>query len=460
MPDTRNQDSVAEGVASAPAPQNEGHLMASSKTRSASTKLEPGENSIDRVTPWQDEETKKWFLAWSMRLPSGKLVRRRTESTRKADLRAKARAKVEQVLAEAMDSQWKPSSDLTKYINSVSRMEIEKADLRQRTKEQYLGVLRLIVGDCKKHEELSDNRHSHSLKYKSIHDMKTIRVIERCLQEIAELHGRESAEQSKTVISKYIIQEMRKDALIDFNPMHGMDFKLKHVATVINANTKKGGVALSSKDYARVVDFLLKLDPAELAPQRELERFKYLIPRDLREAESIIDLTLLQATTGLRVTEANSLRWPAHIDVSSDGNVHISVDAEISKTHRARRVSILDPRVAKRIIARKEKFPNSLYVIGSPVKDREQWTRQSVHKVASNLYKMLSKTLKIDELETERTHVWRATLNTLLRDQISDVDRSAWFGHTVEVNRASYTDLSDTSAMLKASERLRLGATS
>ncbi|MGP5262809.1 hypothetical protein [Glutamicibacter arilaitensis] len=432
--------------------------MATTKARSASTKLEPGEDSIDRVSPWQDEVTKKWMLAWSVRLPNGKLVRRRTESVRKGDLRAKARAKAEEVLANAQDSEWKPGSELAKYINTVSRPEIEKANLRDRTKAQYLSVLRLVAGDCNKHGKDSDKQHSYSLKYKSIDDMKTIRVIERCLQEIAELHGRESAEQAKTVISKYIIQEMRKDALIDFNPMRGMDFKLRHVANVINPNTKKGGIALSRADYNRVIEFLLELDPVDIAPERTLERFKYLIPRDLKEAESVIDLTLLQATTGLRVTEANSLVWPAHVEIDKDQNVHISIDAEVSKTHRARRVSILDPRVAKRFIERKNKYPDSLYVIGSPIHQNKQWSRPAVHKVASNLYKMLAKTLKIVELENERTHIWRATLNTLLRDQISDVDRSAWFGHTVEVNRASYTDLSDTSAMLKASEYLRVTA--
>ncbi|MGP4994553.1 hypothetical protein [Glutamicibacter ardleyensis] len=424
------------------------------KKRASSAKLEPGDHSIDRATPWQDESSRKWMLAWSLRLPNGKLLRRRTQSDKHKDLRPKARKKAEELLDQAKEGQWKPSSELAGYIERISRREIETSDLRPRTKEMYLGAVRLILGDCKKHTEKDGNQHKYNLKNESIDSMKNVRLIERCLQEIAELHGYELAEKAQVILSKYVIQEMRRDGIMDYNPIRGMDFKLKRKAKSI-APSKKGGVALSRDDYGKTLEYLLALEPASLVPERTKNNLEHLKETDLRQAESLIDLTLLQMTTGLRVTEANGLTWAGHVDVGEQGSVHVTVDPEMSKTKKGRRIAILDERVAQRIIDRKSKYPKSIYVIGSPADGNKEWSRSATAKATRMLYLELAKTLKINELLTERTHVWRATLNTLLREHVSDVERSAWFGHTVEVNRASYTDLSDTSAMLHASQNLR-----
>ena len=429
--------------------------MASSsfKTRASSTKLDSGESSIDRATPWQDESSKKWMLAWSVRLPNGTLVRRRTQSDKHKDLRPKAREKAKELLDQAKLGEWKTSSELNEYIDRVSRPEIESSDLRPRTKEQYLGALRLIIGDCKKHADKDGNAHKYNLKYQPLDAMTNVRLIERCLQEIAELHGYELAEKAAVVMSKYIIHEMRRDEIMNYNPIHGMDFKLRSRAKSI-APSKKGGVALSRDEYNRTLEYLLALDPETLVPERFKKHLAHLKKQDIRKAESLIDLTLLQMTTGLRVTEANSLTWAAHVEIEGEETVHLTVDPEMSKTKKGRRITVLDERVAKRIVERKEKYPDSIFVIGSPANGKAQWSRSSVTSETKMLYLYLAKTLKINDLLTERTHVWRATLNTLLREHVSEVDRSAWFGHTADVNRASYTDLTDTSAMLRASKVL------
>lgn len=49
---------------------------------------------------------------------------------------------------------------------------------------------------------------------------------------------------------------------------------------------------------------------------------------------------------------------------------------------------------------------------------------------------------------TARTHVWRATLNSLLAASVPEVQRAAYFGHDAVVNRSAYTDVTDTSGML------------
>jgi hypothetical protein len=51
--------------------------------------------------------------------------------------------------------------------------------------------------------------------------------------------------------------------------------------------------------------------------------------------------------------------------------------------------------------------------------------------------------------------LWRATLNSMLLEEVPEVIRAAFFGHDTAVNLASYTDLTDTSSMLAAARRLR-----
>ena len=71
------------------------------------------------------------------------------------------------------------------------------------------------------------------------------------------------------------------------------------------------------------------------------------------------------------------------------------------------------------------------------------------------MYIELAQVLDIELLETARTHVWRATLNSLLLDSVPEVVRAAFFGHDAAVNRSAYTDLTDTSGMVTAARRLR-----
>lgn len=132
------------------------------------------------------------------------------------------------------------------------------------------------------------------------------------------------------------------------------------------------------------------------------------------------------------------------------------VTEDISKTHKARRVPVLDVRVAERILARQNAAPSrSAHVIGSPANELIAWDRDNCQKAATRLYMELGESLGIELLKTARTHVWRATLNSLLLDQVPEVIRAAFFGHDIAVNRGAYTDLADTSIMVTAARKLR-----
>lgn len=132
------------------------------------------------------------------------------------------------------------------------------------------------------------------------------------------------------------------------------------------------------------------------------------------------------------------------------------VTEEISKTHKARRVPVLDARVAERLLARRNAAPiGTAYVIGAPADQTVPWDRDNSQKATTQLYIELGEALGVELLKTARTHVWRATLNSLLLDQVPEVVRAAFFGHDTAVNRSAYTDLADTSVMVTAARRLR-----
>jgi integrase len=219
------------------------------------------------------------------------------------------------------------------------------------------------------------------------------------------------------------------------------------------ATVKRGGQALTKGQYWAVVDYLLALDPAE--GQTKPSRGRWSLADRIAKRRNAIELTLLQAATGLRVTEANSLTWE-HVETDDDGTLQVTVTEENSKTHRGRRVPILDERVAERLLIRQNaSVSRRAHVIGSPSDAMTQWDRDNAQKVTSQLYLELSVALDIEMLTTARTHLWRATLNSLLLDQVSEVVRANFFGHDTAVNRASYTDLTDTSSMVTAVRRLR-----
>jgi hypothetical protein len=98
----------------------------------------------------------------------------------------------------------------------------------------------------------------------------------------------------------------------------------------------------------------------------------------------------------------------------------------------------------------------SSLVIGSPADPTTVWNRDNCQKETTRPYLELGQELAIELLETARTHVWRATLNSLLLDQVPEVIRAAFFGHDIAVNRASYTDLADASGMVSAARTLRV----
>lgn len=159
--------------------------------RAATTRLEIGHHSIDRATPRERDGV--WLLDWSIRLNDGRLVTKRSQGTTKGQVRQRAKVTADELLATG-GSTWKTTSPLSEYLEQVSRLAIDKARLRPNSRARYVLALGQLAGECGTHT------HSDSLKGHSIASGTRFRALEACLQEIAELHGSESARQARSVL--------------------------------------------------------------------------------------------------------------------------------------------------------------------------------------------------------------------------------------------------------------------
>jgi len=407
--------------------------------KAATSKLEPGQNSIDRATPVERDGT--LTLTWRYRpLDGSQPVRKRTQvpaRTGKGELRRRAHATAAELLQASQDSTWKRSDLLTSYLSQVSRPKIDSADLRPNSRTRYLSVLDML---------------SDSMKGQTIASGTKFRALESSLQRIASEHGPESAHQARSVLSKYVLQQLIRDELLSGNPLHGvqLDLRGEHKG---NGGKRVTGQALSRADYRRVLDYLLALDPAEgVEPPKRAGR--WTLEDRVAVRRSAVDLTLLQAATGLRVTEATSLTWQ-DVQVDDSGQMFVSVSEAVSKTHRGRTVPVLDQDVAQRMLMRQNAAQSAdAYVLGSPADETKRWDPRNRDRAVADLYRTLAAKLEIPMLESARSHLWRATLNSLMLD-LPEAVRSAYFGHGAEANRQHYTDTTDVTGMVSAARHLR-----
>ncbi|MFV0550449.1 MAG: hypothetical protein ACK5L6_00805, partial [Anaerorhabdus sp.] len=165
-------------------------------------------------------------------------------------------------------------------------------------------------------------------------------VLEDCLLEIAELHGAETARQARTVLSGYVLKALKRRGLIQGNPIRGEKIDLK--ANARPHEGRKGGIAIAEADYHRIVDHLIALDPTEGVEKPK--RGRWTLADRIAKRRNVIDLTLLQAGTGLRISEARQAWRGLFID-DADG-LRVNVVKEIAKGGIPRTAYVLDERIA------------------------------------------------------------------------------------------------------------------
>src|SRR5699024_28093 len=224
-------------------------------SRAATTRLEPGEHSIDRaqVFPYRDG----FAIRWSIRLNSGRLMRPLTQGPTKGKVRARARARAADLLSSSSDGKWKGTSDTLDYLDKVTRPAIRAERLADTTTRRYELAYRLLRGEC------GDEgcKHTHSLAGLSLREAMRPRALISCLEEIGRLHGAVNAKHAKTVAKKYLAAPLRVDEVIEYNPLIELDLDLSGARKPAYS---RGGRALTAVQYRAAIEYLLAADPEDL----------------------------------------------------------------------------------------------------------------------------------------------------------------------------------------------------
>lgn len=412
------------------------------RRRAATTRLEPGEHSIDRNTPTPRvlKGTEVIVLDWSVRLHNGRLIEgKRTQGRTAAEVRRRAKATAADLLAtDGQRTRWKATTPIEKYLDQVSAAEIEQSGLREASVRQYRRLLGLLRGQLA----------GHSISSAWHYD-----VLVEALYAIAAANGAEAARQSRALLGKYVAQPLMRHRLVDRNPLDGarLDFR-RHAPAPDPDKPKRGGRGLTADEQEKVIEHLLALDPADGVPERVRGRWSFADRVAKRRAT--IDLTLLQAGTALRISEALQITCGL-VDVDADGVMHVNVTKEIAKTGVARRTPVADSRVADHLRARLDAASGpDEYLIGAPSDPTKRWRPSGnggAGKPVADLYQQLATELDIPLLEHARSHMWRTTLSS--RYEEAGVPRehyAAVLGHDAQTNERSYTDRTDTSALVAA----------
>lgn len=399
-------------------------------------RLRVGGDTIDtsKIVPGRAKGTLS--MQWRIRLSDEKIEKHITEmrTTKEWELRDKARETAAQLLKTPEHKKYEENDPIVDYIREQAIPSIENAThLRPNSKLRYVHVLELMIPRLRGYDI----------------GAVTAAVLKQILIAVAKANGTATAKQAKKVMNTYVMSELDMDGVLvtrgnPFNSMKSLRWLPDHVAREKPA----GGQALTPDERRRVLDYLLALDPAEGATKRG----RYGLEGNIARRALAIDVTLLQAVCGLRISEVRQLT-AEDVDLDADP-ITVTITNEKSKTHTGRTVPVVNEAVAERIRARVEATGSPQEpVFHAPSVPGSVWDSSNAQKAIKRLYTDLSEALDIPLLNKVSSHVWRSTLNTeWMNDGVPPEIRSAFLGHTEKVNRTSYTDLTDISPLV---EKLR-----
>lgn len=389
--------------------------------------LKPGQHMAGQTKP-ERQANGTYFGRFSVRLMDGKIVRLKVTAPTVGEWKTRAVAAAEEALrAAGTEGAWKPTSQMSDYIEKVSVPAVRASTLRERSKVKYEHLLDILGEEFRGY---------------AIHDAVRFRRLETVLKDVARERGAESARNARNVLSKWVLQQLIRDEVIDANPLAGMAIDLGNEKKTGKA---QGGKALTADEYERALDYLLSVDAEDVAPPR---RGRFTTADRVEHRRTTVELTLLQAATGFRIGEALGLRVS---EVEDDGQtMTVSVPAERSKTHRGRTVPVLDARVAERLRVRVARATGEL-MFPAPAAPDSRWDQSNAQKAVKRLLGEVAEECSIPLLTEVSSHVWRATLNTrAMNAGVPAEVRAAYFGHDAEINRTAYTDTTDTSGLVAA----------
>lgn len=355
------------------------------------------------------------------------LLRRRSQGRTKGEARARARTKAADLLTTS-GGDWAPSSPLTDYLDQVVQPSIENAStLKELSRSHYLASLKLV---------------RHELKGYSIHDGTRFRVLEKSLQAIAQKKPG-SASSARTVLSKYPITQLIRDGLLDGNPLSGVSLDLE----VPRGKGSRGRRTLTRTEWDTVVEHLLTRDVSPLLIPSKHKNIR----KSTRAVHGrVVRMTLLQAVTRLRISEANNVQWK-HVIEHGD---HLLIDAtrDIVKGRRGKEKGRLIPILREDVsdYLRSHREDDDHYMIGCPSSTTKPWNPTNADDVVPELYRQVAEATDVALLADLRSHSWRATLHGVYADKIDPATRTTIFGHTEQVADEYYTDRANIESVLRS----------
>lgn len=462
--------------------------------------LAEGADTIDRVT-MQTLKDGRHQIVWFVRLPGEVRPRRQTTTGRgvtKGELQRRAHERARQLLEEARGtSGWTSKSPMSDYLERHVRPEVEGSPAtRPRTKASYARLVSILEEEC---------------GGRTVGAFCNGNELVAMLQRVAAAHGTASAKQVRRFLRKHVLSPLYLDGAIpSANPLADVSIDYPDSFRAGGRTVKHGCAAtrrvrptLTATERARCVRWLLDDDCVATA------RAGGRVSREeaVRKRRALVELTALQATTGLRLAEALAIT-PEDVDLTGDYPL-IHVRAEVSKTHEGR-WAVIDPawerEVGSRLARRVRETAPGAPLFGKPTVDpsvpladgrgaegrawdenrvqralrnvdtpeqkaadkaraeaREKhvkppaWTK-GIYARGDGLYHEMADALGIDKLHDCSTHVWRRTLNTEMKARGVPAEMcTQQFGHSTEMNEQSYTSPMEAQMVHDAMARHRVG---
>lgn len=398
-----------------------------------------------------------------MTTPTGRLTKDWREVTQKLRRRAEDRLGRIQEKAEQEEASgagvriWRREDRAAEYVREVSIPSmLANPDLRDSTKRRYLYLLRELQA---------------SVGTMTLGALLLPRASGKLLKEIEDGHGSTAASGVASMLSQYVYGEMVVDRIIqqNENPMlikqnrfrpHGVNKGTARRSDAQRAGGEDLGEVrvVSPEERARVVRWLLDDEFAS----RQYGRLTVAQHRYLHQA--LVDLTLAQATMGLRFGECLTLT-AGRVERDSDGLAVVEVTPSHSKTKRGRKVGTFDPEfgpvVSERLLARCEGLASADHVFASAMTGG-YWCPENARKPLRRLYDRMADECDVPLLRERFTHVWRASLNTEYADLyakglsgMDEATRTGLFGHSADVERTYYTaDVTPEQQRARAARRV------
>lgn len=383
-----------------------------------------------------------------MKAPQLKTKRQRRDALR--ELRAKAEKTAERLMCKVEDDVaaaqgrrvWRDDALLSEYIDKVSSPRLEDdPSIRDSTRQRYRYLLRRV-------RELTAGLPISAITSET----DKSRTVQNLLLKAERGHGTTAAVGIRSILVRYVLKELVIDGVVEEGHLPITDVSWRRIdkGTSRRSEARRSGLAIADdvivvtpEERARVVRWLLE-DPCEVVGQYG----RMTLKEASAQRRALVEITLLQATCGFRLTELMTLT-ARHVSVDSDGYAVVEVTPEASKTGRGRRVGMFDGEfgaaVSERLLARVDRLGPDDYVFPSSMTGK-RWNIDNARHAMRRFYDEIADVTDVPTLRLVSTHVWRASLNCEYEELHArglsgfDADtRAALFGHSVSVQQRYYT---------------------